>query len=73
MKDFELDERKGEVVDTKYLYGKQWDVLESFLFDHSRDQDYFLLSFDGNDVYLNNYYGYVVIRTNDNEILFSGL
>lgn len=73
MKDFELDERKGEVVGTRYLYRKQWEVLESFLFDHSQDQDYFLLSFDGNDVYLNNYYGYVVIRTNNNEILFSGL
>ena len=68
----DLQERKGKVIGRKYVYGKEWDVLDSFLLDPHPDQDYFLLSFNNNKVYANNYYGYVVVITHD-EVLFSGL
>lgn len=67
---------KKELVSTLkkvHIFGCEWVILESFKFNFAPDQDYFLLSFNGNEVFCNNYYGYVVVRTAEGQILYREL
>jgi hypothetical protein len=67
---------KKELVSTLekvHVFGCEWVVLESFKFNFAPDQDYFLLSFNGNEVFCNNYYGYVVVCTADGHFLYRNL
>lgn len=70
MNNVDLCDRMGNVISKITIFGCDWDVLDSFEFDFSSDEDYFLLSFNGNEVFCNNYYGYVVVHTADGRFLF---
>ena len=52
MNNVDLCDRKGNVIGEITIFGCDWDVLDSFEFDFSVDQDYCLLSFIGNKVFL---------------------
>lgn len=73
MKTMDLSNRKGDIIGKTIIYGKEWEILSSFILDFSNDQDWLMLKTDLGKMYMNNYYGYMLLMTNDNKYLYSNI
>lgn len=72
-KSIDLDERKGRVIGKAYIFGKEWEVLSSYKFDFSPNQDWLMMKLKNGDMYMNNDYGYIVYETKDKRYFFSDI
>lgn len=68
-----LSDRKGTIIGKTIIYGKEWEILSSFILDLSTNQDWLMLKTDLGKMYMNNDYGYMLLVTNDNKYLYSNI